>query len=75
MSTFWEGDFEREQGEIIEAKVIATNSLGSSESSAYNEFGARIETKPLKMSTPSAQSATTSSGQLTVRVTWDDLTR
>lgn len=36
MSTFWEGSFERDQGEVIEAKVIAKNSLGSSEPSSYN---------------------------------------
>lgn len=47
MSTFWEGPFEREQGEIIEAKVIAYNSLGHSEASPYNAYGDEVETKPL----------------------------
>lgn len=75
MQTFWDGPFERDQGEVIEAKVIAKNNLGSSEPSDFNTFGARVENTPLKMERPSAQAASTTDGRLSVRITWDDMTR
>lgn len=73
MSTFWDGPFFREQGEIIEATIIAENSRGRSEQSDYNTVGARVETKPLKMDPPSAQAASTTDGRLSVRITWDGI--
>lgn len=59
MSTFWEGNYRKDQGTFIGVRVQASNIKGDSDLSPWNVKGPRVEKVPFQMNRPTATKSMT----------------